>query len=67
MLILFLSFGQWVVGSDVVVAQNRENLCIWYNIDVPDRMTMYPVKGSVVDIERADGKTEVLYTIIVTI
>lgn len=35
---------QWVPGSDVVVAQNRGNLCIWYNIDAPERVTMFPIK-----------------------
>jgi intraflagellar transport protein 172 len=30
--------------SDVVVAQNRGNLCIWYNIDAPQRVTMFPIK-----------------------
>lgn len=35
---------QWVPGSDVVVAQNRGNLCVWYNIDAPERVTMFPIK-----------------------
>ena len=35
---------QWVPGSDVVVAQNRGNLCVWYNIDAPERVTMFPMK-----------------------
>ena len=30
--------------SDVVVAQDRGNLCIWYNIDSPERVTMFPLK-----------------------
>ena len=51
---------QWVHGSDVVVAQSREQLCVWYNIDVPDRITTTAIKGEVTDVERADGKTEVL-------
>uniref|UniRef100_A0AAZ3SAE3 Intraflagellar transport 172 n=1 Tax=Oncorhynchus tshawytscha TaxID=74940 RepID=A0AAZ3SAE3_ONCTS len=28
---------RWVPGSDVVVSQNRGNLCVWYNIDSPER------------------------------
>lgn len=35
---------QWVPGSDVVVAQNRGNLCVWYNIDAAERLTMFPIK-----------------------
>lgn len=90
----FCSYVQWVPGSDVVVAQNRGNLCIWYNIDNPENITMFPIKvgrhtgclcsrvdqcsvckgnwsgttftpclqGDVVDVERADGKTEVVMT-----
>lgn len=40
----YCSYVQWVPGSDVVVAQNRNNLCIWYNIDAPERVTMFPLK-----------------------
>ncbi|EDO25896.1 predicted protein, partial [Nematostella vectensis] len=43
----------WVPLSDVVVAQNRGNLCIWYNIDSPERVTMFPIKGG-------DGTNHVL-------
>ncbi|XP_064911402.1 intraflagellar transport protein 172 homolog isoform X1 [Columba livia] len=56
----YCSYVQWVPGSDVVVAQNRNNLCIWYNIDAPERVTMFPLKGDIVDLERNDGKTEVI-------
>ncbi|XP_027053913.1 intraflagellar transport protein 172 homolog [Pocillopora damicornis] len=56
----YCTYVQWVPLSDVVVAQNRGNLCVWYNIDSPQRVTMFPIKGDIVDLERADGKTEVL-------
>eukprot|EP00052_Salpingoeca_macrocollata_P025012 m.226452 g.226452 ORF g.226452 m.226452 type:complete len:1747 (+) comp22359_c0_seq2:150-5390(+) len=56
----FCSYVQWVPGSDVVVAQNRDNLCIWYNIESPERVTTFPIKGDVVDIERVNGRTEVV-------
>lgn len=56
----YCSYVQWVPGSDVVVAQNRGNLCIWYNIDAPERVTMFPIKGDIVDLEKADGKTDVV-------
>lgn len=42
----FCSYVQWVPGSDVVVAQNRSNLCVWYNIDSPEKVTMLPLKVS---------------------
>lgn len=53
---------QWVTGSDVVVAQSRNNACVWYNIDTPDRVSMFPIRGEIVDVVRADGKTEVTKT-----
>lgn len=58
----FCSYVQWVPGSDVVVAQNRGNLCIWYSIDSPESITMFPIKGDIVNLERADGKTDVIVT-----
>lgn len=88
-LLSFCSYVQWVPGSDVVVAQNRGNLCIWYSIDSPESVTMFPIKvrrrkqqatscisvpfhsisplvrprqGDIVDLERADGKTDVIVT-----
>lgn len=42
----YCSYVQWVPMSDVVVAQNRGNLCVWYNIDMPDKVTMFPLKVS---------------------
>lgn len=54
------SYVQWVPMSDVIVAQNRSNLCIWYNVEAPERVTTFPIKGEVVDIERDGGHTEVL-------
>ncbi|KAG8430928.1 hypothetical protein GDO86_019734, partial [Hymenochirus boettgeri] len=58
----YCSYVQWVPGSDVVVAQNRSNLCVWYNIDSPERVTMFPIKGDIVDLERNEGKTDVIVT-----
>ena len=40
----FCSYVQWVPDSDVVVAQNRNNLCIWYNIEAYQNVTMVPIK-----------------------
>ena len=38
---------QWVPQSDVVVAQNRDTLCVWYNIDHPEKVTMFPIKVNI--------------------
>lgn len=59
-LINFCTYVQWVPESDVVVAQNRANLCVWYNIMAPDQITAIPIKGDVEDIERTEGRTEVI-------
>jgi intraflagellar transport protein 172 len=53
-------YVQWVPNSDVVVAQNRDNLCVWYSIDAPERVTIFQIKGDVEDIERSGGRTEVI-------
>ena len=58
-LLSFSSYVQWVPDSDVVVAQSRSNLCVWYHIDAPDRVTVVPIKGDVEEIERVPGRTEV--------
>ncbi|XP_076806393.1 intraflagellar transport protein 172 homolog [Clavelina lepadiformis] len=59
-LLNYCSFVQWVPQSDVLVAQNRDSLCVWYNVDAPERVTMFPIKGEIVELDRSEGKTEVL-------
>ncbi len=59
-LLNFCTYVNWVPDSDVVVAQNRSNLCVWYSIDEPDKVTMYNIKGDVEEIERTESKTEVI-------
>lgn len=59
-LLNYCTYVNWVPFSDVVVAQNRNNLCVWYSIDEPDKMTKYDIKGDVESIERSEGKTEVI-------
>lgn len=59
-LLSYASYVQWVPGSDVVVAQSRDNLCVWYNIDSPDRVTMFPIKGDIQAVVREEGLTEVI-------
>lgn len=55
-----VSFVQWVVESDVAVAQAGNTLAVWYNIDVPEYPTIINVQGEVVDIVRKNGKTEAI-------
>lgn len=45
-------FVQWVIQSDVVIAQSDANLAIWYNIDMPEHITLMPVRGEVTEIVR---------------
>eukprot|EP00605_Chrysophyceae_sp_TOSAG23-4_P002142 GSChrysophyteH1.ASY1.ANO1.2369.1 assembled CDS len=59
-LLNFCTYVQWVPNSDVVVAQNRNSLCVWYNIHAPDQITTITIKGDVEDIERTEGRTEVI-------
>ncbi|XP_077008571.1 intraflagellar transport protein 172 homolog isoform X7 [Tamandua tetradactyla] len=62
MILNFCSYVQWVPGSDVLVAQNRNSLCVWYNIEAPERVTMSSIKGDIIGLERGGGKTEVMVT-----
>ena len=59
-LLSYCSYAQWVPSSEVAVAQNRNNLCVWYSIEHPDKVTIYNIKGDVEEIERTGGKTEVI-------
>jgi intraflagellar transport protein 172 len=54
-----VQFVQWVSKSDVVIAQTDSNLAVWYNIDLPEHVTIMTVRGDVYDCIREDGKTEV--------
>lgn len=59
-LLPFCNYAQWVPDSDVVVAQRRNTLCVWYNIRAPERVTSYEIKGDVEEIVRGGGKSEVI-------
>lgn len=59
-LLTYCSYVQWVPDSDVVVAQNRGDLCVWYSIDAPDRVTIVAIKGEVEDIVRSNDCTAVV-------
>lgn len=51
-LLMKVSFVQWVIQSDVVVAQTGSNVVIWYNIDMPDHLTTFAIQGDVAEIVR---------------
>lgn len=51
-LLVKVSFVQWVIQSDVVVAQTGSNVVIWYNIDMPDHLTTFAIQGDVAEIVR---------------
>ncbi len=57
-LLNYSGYVQWVPQSDVVVAQSRDNLCVWYSFHTPDRVSMFPIKGELMDIERNNNRTE---------
>ncbi|XP_055373567.1 intraflagellar transport protein 172 homolog [Condylostylus longicornis] len=52
-----VSFVQWVIQSDVAVAQSDNNLAIWYNIDLPEHVTLMPIRGDAFDVIRDDSRT----------
>lgn len=55
-------FASWVPGSDVVVAQTGQKLAVWYNVDATDAITLSPINGDIIDIERnnVNNKTNVI-------
>lgn len=59
-LLQFCTYVQWVPKSEVVVAQSRNNLNVWYSIDDPDKVTVYNIKGEVEEIERNTTGTFVI-------
>ncbi len=59
-----VSFVQWVASSDVAIAQMDNNLAVWYNIDLPEHVTIMPVRGDVYDVIREDVSSGVFRNII---
>jgi intraflagellar transport protein 172 len=59
-LLPFCNYAQWVPEADVIVAQNRKTLCVWYNPNSPDKMTNIEINGDVEEIERLNGHTTVI-------
>lgn len=53
-----ISFVQWVPQSDVVVAQSNSNLAIWYNIDLPEHVTLQSIRGEAIEVIRENVSIE---------
>lgn len=53
-------FVSWVPGSDVVVAQSRKMLRIWYNLDTPEISVDMELRGVATDIVKDKGRTIVI-------
>lgn len=56
----YCAFFKWVPESEVLVAQNRNSLCVWYSSECPEKVNIYPIKGVVLDVKREPGKTNVV-------
>lgn len=54
-LLSFCSFVSWVPGSDVVVAQNHNQMSVWYSIHTPDKVTQKVIRGKIEEVERVEG------------
>eukprot|EP00892_Ulva_mutabilis_P000305 jgi/Ulvmu1/10275/UM060_0077.1 len=59
-LLQYVSYVQWVPDSDVIVAQSRRNLCVWYSIHKTEQPFIFEIEGQVQDIEKSNNVTEVL-------
>jgi intraflagellar transport protein 172 len=59
-LLPFCNYAQWVPEADVIVAQNRKTLSVWYNPTTPDKMTTIEINGDIEEIERLNGHTTVI-------
>ena len=51
-LLNYCAYVQWVPGADVIVAQGRGALHVWYDPDQPTDVTVIPVQGDATEIER---------------
>ena len=56
-----VAFVQWVIHSDVAIAQNDSNLAVWYNIDMPEHVTIMPIRGEVMEVVREDVRFPKLF------
>ncbi|MFH4973753.1 hypothetical protein AB6A40_000462 [Gnathostoma spinigerum] len=59
-LLNYCSYAQWVPNSDVIVAQSGDQLCVWYQADNPEQVTMVPINGDIENVIRDELRTEVI-------
>ncbi|OHT12234.1 selective LIM binding factor [Tritrichomonas foetus] len=53
------SYAQWVPEANVVVAQSKKQLYVWYSPTSPDEVRTFDIEGDVIDIQRKGTKTSV--------
>jgi intraflagellar transport protein 172 len=53
------SYAQWVPEANVIVAQSKKSLYVWYSPTSPDDVRVTEIEGEVVDIVRSGTKTSV--------
>ncbi|OHT11766.1 selective LIM binding factor [Tritrichomonas foetus] len=53
------SYAQWTPDANVVVAQSKKQLYVWYSPTSPDEVRVFDIEGEVVDIRRSGTKTSV--------
>ena len=53
------SYAQWVPEANVIVAQSKKSLYVWYSPSSPDEVKITEIEGEVVDIMRSGTKTAV--------
>ena len=53
------SYAQWVPEANVIVAQSKKSLYVWYSPNSPDDVKVREIEGDVVDIARKGTKTAV--------
>lgn len=58
-LINLCSYAQWVPEANVIVAQSKKSLYIYYSPTSPDEVKVIDIEGDVVDIQRNGTKTTV--------
>ena len=52
-------YAQWVPDANVIVAQSKKSLHVWYSPTSPDEVRVTEIDGEVVDIVRSGTKTTV--------
>ena len=53
------SFAQWVPNTEILVAQSRQDLFVWYNLDNYQNPQVKPINGIIDSIAKNKGKIEI--------